>query len=198
MQLRIPTLETERLVVREYTLDDLEPFCRLMGELYRDPADHDDERFVAEQRQFLQWTVLCYDGFARLNQPPYAERAIVLRATGEMIGSVGFVPVLDALGQMPSLRPPGDEATARRFVPAFGLYWAISPRHRRHGYATEAGRALVDFGFRELLLRQIIATTSYDNEPSMSVMRHLGMRLEHNPYHDPPWLQVVGILDYPG
>jgi hypothetical protein len=26
-------------------------------------------------------------------------------------------------------------------------------------------------------------------------MRKLGMRIEKNPYPEPPWLQVVGILD---
>jgi hypothetical protein len=28
-------------------------------------------------------------------------------------------------------------------------------------------------------------------------MRHLGMRLLENPHRDPPWLQVVGVLDAP-
>ena len=43
--------------------------------------------------------------------------------------------------------------------------------------------------------KRIIAETDYDNLGSMAVMRKLGMRIEKNPYSDPPWLQVVGILD---
>jgi [ribosomal protein S5]-alanine N-acetyltransferase len=44
-------------------------------------------------------------------------------------------------------------------------------------------------------LRRVVATTTYDNEASMGVMRKLGMRIERNPFPDPPWLQVVGILE---
>jgi hypothetical protein len=44
-------------------------------------------------------------------------------------------------------------------------------------------------------LKRVIATTMYDNAASMGVMRKLGIHIERNPYPDPPWLQVVGVLD---
>ncbi len=44
---------------------------------------------------------------------------------------------------------------------------------------------------------RLIATTEYDNAASMGVMRKLGMTIAKNPLPDPPWLQVVGILDQP-
>jgi hypothetical protein len=31
----------------------------------------------------------------------------------------------------------------------------------------------------------------------MGVMRKLGMRIERNPFPDPPWLQVVGFIEQP-
>ena len=40
-----------------------------------------------------------------------------------------------------------------------------------------------------------IAAATYDNAASMGVMRKLGMRIEKNPLSEPPWLQVVGILE---
>jgi hypothetical protein len=43
--------------------------------------------------------------------------------------------------------------------------------------------------------RQIVAMTRYDNPASIGVMRKLGMRIEHNLLPDPPWLQVVGIIE---
>jgi len=46
-------------------------------------------------------------------------------------------------------------------------------------------------------VKRLIATTEYDNAASMGVMLKLGMRLEQNPFADPPWLQMVGILDHP-
>ena len=65
----------------------------------------------------------------------------------------------------------------------------------RHGYASEAAQALIDYAFQELRLKRIVATTSYDNIGSMGVMRKLGMRVEENLLGEPPWLQVVGVLE---
>ena len=78
-----------------------------------------------------------------------------------------------------------------------GLFYGVSPSHQRHGYATEAASALSDSAFRELRLARILATTSRDNTASVSVMRRLGMRVEENPFPEPPWLQVVGWLQAP-
>jgi RimJ/RimL family protein N-acetyltransferase len=46
-------------------------------------------------------------------------------------------------------------------------------------------------------LLRIVATTHDDNDASIRVMRKLGMLIERNPYPDPPWLQVVGVLENP-
>jgi len=40
-----------------------------------------------------------------------------------------------------------------------------------------------------------VDTTTYDNVASMGVMRKLGMRVEKNPFLEPPWLQVVGVVE---
>ena len=54
---------------------------------------------------------------------------------------------------------------------------------------------MLDHGFEHLHLRRIVAMTRYDNAASIGVMRKLGMHIEHNVQQDPPWLQVVGILE---
>ena len=75
------------------------------------------------------------------------------------------------------------------------MYWEVASGHRRQGYATEAGQALIDYGFQQLKLRRIVAMTRADNAASIGVMRKLGMRIERNLLPDPPWLQVVGIIE---
>jgi len=57
---------------------------------------------------------------------------------------------------------------------------------------------LIEHAFAELRLKRIIATTAHDNLASQAVMRKLGMRLACNPLPDPPWLQVVGVLENHG
>ena len=105
---------------------------------------------------------------------------------------------------MPSFGPFGlletwprdaDEERARRFLPAVGMYWMLDPAHRGNGYATEAAAALIAYGFGEMRLQRIVATTEHTNTASQAVMSRLGMRLDRNPEPEPPWFQVVGMLD---
>lgn len=189
----VPVLETGRLRVRPLVMGDLEAVHRLLDvEVWPEGASTREER-----ARWLQWTVLSYGELARLHQPPYGERAIELRETGELIGACGYVPCLNAFGQIPGLGR-GGEVRAGLATPEVGLFWAVAPGQQRRGYATEAARALVEHGFAGLRLARIVATTEYDNVASMGVMRRLGMRIERNPLPEPPWLQVVGVLDHPG
>jgi RimJ/RimL family protein N-acetyltransferase len=149
----------------------------------------------AARRDWLLWSIASYEQLANLKQPPYGDRAVVLDDDGPLIGACGFVPCLNAFTQIPSLAPLG--AAAGSYTAEVGLYYAFAPAHQRRGYATEAVQALVTFAFADLGLHRIVATTTYDNQPSIGVMRRLGMRIERNPLPDPPWLQVVGVLDKP-
>ena len=109
-----------------------------------------------------------------------------------MVGMVGVVPSMGPFGQLPGF---GGAAPAERFRPEVGLYWGLAPSHRGNGYATEAAAALIAYGFGEMRLARIVATTMRDNHASIAVMRRLGMRVEENPLPDPFWFQVVGWLD---
>ena len=147
-----------------------------------------------EQRgDWLRWTIQSYSQLAWLHQPPYFDLAVVLRATSELIGACGFAPCLAEFGQFPSQAEDG--ALHGLAWPEVGLYWEIASGHRRQGYATEAGRALMDYGFEQLRLRRIVAMTQYENAASIGVMRKLGMRVERNSLETPPWLQVVGFVE---
>jgi len=148
-----------------------------------------------ERQQWLQWTILNYKELARLNQPPYADRAVVLKQTQQVIGACGFVPCLAPFGQLPSWQSASHEAVTHFNSPEFGLFYAFSPAYQRQGYATEATKALIDYAFAQLHLERIVATTTYENLASIGVMRKVGMRIEKNPYPDPPWFQVVGALE---
>jgi RimJ/RimL family protein N-acetyltransferase len=188
------TLSTPRLLIRPFTLHDL-PAVHQMLDL--DPDRNDPGSYGAlslEQRaDWLRWTVQSYAQLAWLHQPPYCDLAIELHATNELIGACGFAPCLAEFGQLPSLA----DGTALYGLswPEVGLYWEIASGQRRQGFASEAGQALIDCGFRDLKLRRIVAMTKDENAASIGVMRKLGMRVERNLLPDPPWLQVVGIIE---
>jgi RimJ/RimL family protein N-acetyltransferase len=171
--MRIPPLETDRLVIRELAEPDAAAVLRLAGLGGR----------------WLSWTALAYEQLAELHQPPYGERAVVLRSTGRLVGLVGLVPSLGPFGVLPSW--PGDEA---RYTPEVGLFYIVAEEHRRQGIAAEAAAALAGYALHDLHLARVVATTERTNHASMGVMRRLGMQIDENPTCDPPWFQVVGVL----
>jgi hypothetical protein len=57
---------------------------------------------------------------------------------------------------------------------------------------------MIEYAFKHLRVKRIIATTEYANVASQGVMRKVGMKLTRNPYQEPPWLQVVGLLENTG
>ena len=180
----MPTLTTDRLSIRPFTLDDLAPGHEVLGAV-GDPVS------VEDRRDWLGWTVSNYRQLEQLQQPPYGDRAIVLRSDGRLIGACGLVPCLAPFGQL------DDAATGpARWRPEVGLYYELGLAHRGRGYATEAVRELVRWAGAELRLERIVATTTYDNAGSIAVMERLGMTIRRNRFDEPAWMQVVGLYEY--
>ena len=165
---------------------------RILREAFGDTlADSPEAR--AERASGLEWNALSAEWYPRMLQPPYGDRAIALRDTGELVGAVGLVPMLMPFDQIPELarRPaPHDPARVSAEV---GLFWAIDPLMQRRGFATEAALSLIEYAFNRLRLWRIVATTEYENHASQAVMLKAGMTLTRNPRPEPPWMQVVGV-----
>ncbi|WP_338932104.1 GNAT family N-acetyltransferase [Streptomyces netropsis] len=99
-------------------------------------------------------------------QAEFAERgygwwAVEVTATGEFIGFAGLDDVEDGTPFT------GVEIGWRLARPAWG-----------HGYATEAARAVLTFGFETLGLAEILAVTTATNVRSQAVMDRIGMTRE--------------------
>lgn len=184
------TLETERLVIRRFALDDLDAIHAILNEAFSEVPR-------AERQEWLEWTVRNDRALARLYQPPYGDRAIVLQATEAVIGAVGLVPSFGPFDRLPALRAHSSEPSTGLFSPEVGLFWVLATAYRGQGYATEAARALVAFAFAHLHLKRIVAMTEEDNTASIAVMQRLGMTVQRHPDPAPEWFQVVGILDNP-
>jgi RimJ/RimL family protein N-acetyltransferase len=61
------------------------------------------------------------------------------------------------------------------FTPCVEVGWRLAREHWGHGYATEAARAALDFGFRHLGLGEIVSFTVPANQRSRAVMERIGM-----------------------
>jgi RimJ/RimL family protein N-acetyltransferase len=195
--MRMPPLETDRLLIRPFVLDDLENIYQILDiELSEAEFGNEGPQSRDGRRHWLEWAVRNYEELAKLYQPPYGDRAVVLKQGSRLIGAIGYVPCLGPFAQLPGLGP-SDPAPTSLITPEFGLYYAFSPAYQRQGHASEAALAMIDFAFTQLHLKRIIATTTHNNAASMGVMRKVGMRIARNPYPEPHWLQVVGVLDNP-
>jgi ribosomal-protein-alanine N-acetyltransferase len=186
-------LKTERLLIRTFQPEDLSDIHRILDLAFGTSRDVAAEQARRERESWLHWSTLNQTWLPNLHQPPYGDRAVVLRSTGELIGAVGYVPLLAPFHQIPQLRAAG--VRPGHYTPEVGLFWVIDPSYQQQGFATEAAHGLVRDGFQNLHLHRILAMTGHTNEASQAVMRNLGMLLVRNPLPEPEWLQVVGILE---
>ncbi|MFG0330005.1 MAG: GNAT family N-acetyltransferase [Phycisphaerales bacterium] len=150
----LPVLETDRLRLRAFTLDDAGAVQRLAGD--RDIAKttglipHPYPDGAAEE-----WIGGHADEWAR-NQS--AVFAITHGESGELIGSIGVI--IDADANQAELG-----------------YWIGKP-YWGAGYATEAARELVRFSFEEIEVRRLHAHHMGSNPASGRVLEKVGMTRE--------------------
>jgi [ribosomal protein S5]-alanine N-acetyltransferase len=187
----LPDIETERLIIRPFVMDDLNVAHRVLSAAWQE-LEFGHATTLPERERWLRWNVETEAMLAELYQPPYGDRAVVLKSENRLVGSVGLVPSLGPFGQLPGF--PAHQGS-RKWFPEIGLYWAVDPTYQGQGIATEAARALIDHTAAQFDLGRIVATTEFDNERSQAVMRKLGMTLLRNPEPEPTWFQVVGVLD---
>ena len=150
----IPTLETDRLILRPFTLADAPAVQRLAGA--REVASttlnipHPYPDGAAEQ-----WIAKHQEVFAKGEA---LELAVTRRADGALVGAMG-------------LRLEVEHARAE-----LG-YWIGTPYWGR-GYGTEAAGAVVRYGFEALGLNRIYACHLVRNPASGRVMQKIGMAYE--------------------
>ncbi len=89
------------------------------------------------------------------------------------------------------LWPVGFEA---HFTPAIEVGWRLSRETWGNGYATEAARAAITFGFERAALEQIVSFTIPANKASVAVMKRLGMTHDSQDDFDHPGLGVDSPL----
>ena len=140
------TLETKRLLLRPLTMEDFEAVHSWAG-------NPDNVRYMSWGPNSKEQT----KDFLRMIKPG-KDFAIVLKETGEVLGSCGIYP--DAA-----------EDTGE-------LGWILHKDYWKRGYGTEAGGELIRYGFADLGLRRIFAPCVAVNYGSYRVMERNGMRRE--------------------
>ena len=145
-----PELRTERLLLRRWREDDLEPFAAMN-------ADPSVMEFFPAVLTRAESDALAARSDAAFDERGYGLWAVELRSTGAFAGFIGLAGMPDGFG--------GVE-----------VGWRLAPAFWGAGFATEGARASIRFAFDTLGLDEVSSVTSVLNERSQAVMRRLGMR----------------------
>lgn len=153
---------TERLIMRGWREPDLAPWAAMN-------ADPEVRRYVGPPLTFEQAAAWALNYQDDLDRYGFGFWALEVRASGAFIGFTGL-------------------RTVDEDMPYTGveLGWRLARPAWDHGYATEAGRAALRYGFGAMGLPEIVAVTMARNLRSQAVMRRIGMTTDPAEDFDDP------------
>ncbi len=148
----MPLITTERLSIRFVGDEDLD----FIFEVVNSPGYI---RFIGDNRVRTKEHAKAYI----MNGPKTSYQQygfglfhVSIKSTGEAIGLAGL--------------------TKREYLSFPELGYALLPRYWGNGYAKEAAKSVVNFGYQELDIKRIMALVKHDNPGSQSVLRSVGFK----------------------
>ncbi|KAB7740108.1 GNAT family N-acetyltransferase [Parvibaculum sedimenti] len=162
---RPTTIMTQRLILRPWREDDLDAFATMS-------ADPDVAEYLGGTLNRAGAEASMARIAAHFAEHGFGFWALELPGVAPFIGFTGLQHV--------NFDVP--------FVPAVEIGWRLAKPYWGKGYATEAARAALAFGFESLDLDEIVAFTVPANLRSRAVMERLGMKRDPAEDFDHPRL----------
>ena len=144
-------IETNRLILREYTLDDFDNLYEIVSDpetMRHYPKPFDEER----TRGWIEWNLENYKNYG------FGLWAVILKETGEFIGDCG-ISIQNIDGEL---------------LPEIGYH--IHKKYWRRGFGSEAARAVRDWVFENTDYNCIYSYMKYTNVGSYSTAIANGMK----------------------
>lgn len=146
-------LETERLILRTWTIADEAPFY-LMNQ---DPHVIEFLKGPLSENEVKSFRIRM--------QKQFDDRGYTLYAVQPKDGSADFIGFVGLnYTDFPA-----------RFTPAIEIGWRLAFEHWGKGYATEAARAVIHHAFTQLAITELVSLTTKVNNRSIRVMEKIGM-----------------------
>jgi RimJ/RimL family protein N-acetyltransferase len=163
----VPTVETERLVLREWRDEDLDGYHAMQNdpEVYRFLGNEPIGRSDAWRHMAMIAGHWALRGFGMW--------AVIEKDSAAFAGRVG------------PWQPEG--------WPGLEVGWTLAREHWGKGYATEAARAAVGFAFEQLGAERVISLIDGANERSLKVSERLGQRFERDWELDGKPIGIYGV-----
>jgi RimJ/RimL family protein N-acetyltransferase len=163
-------LETPRLILRQWQESDHEPYIQLNADkevMEFFPSVKTAEETLAQIKRISSY----------ITEHGYGFFAVERKDNREFIGFTG-------------LSNPGFESY---FTPCIEVGWRLSKANWNQGFATEAAKACLDYGFGVLSVDEIYAFTAVSNIRSERVMEKIGMgkvgTFDHPLIEEGSWLR---------
>lgn len=150
------SIETERLLLREFLSSDDEGMFQLDSNpnvhkyVGKKPVTHIDE-----SRAYIEFVHQQYKDFG------IGRWAVVLKETNTFIGWSGIKFIT---------------ATINNHQDFYEIGYRFIEEHWGKGYATEAGKAFIDYAFNEMKVKAIYAYADKENASSRNTLEKLGLK----------------------
>ena len=153
---RFDALRTDRLLLRRWRDGDREPFASMN-------ADPRVRRYfpTVEDRATSDASIDLFE--SRLRTHGVGLWALEVVASGQFIGYTGLNPMPDGL-------------LSQQCAGGWEIGWRLAASAWHQGYAAEAAAAVLGLALGELGLDVVWSLTAVANQPSIAVMRRIGMR----------------------
>ena len=145
-------IETPRLIIRDVREDDIPILCKYFTEPESQSNILSFQANEAYNKNELEKAM----AWAKQSPRPYYKLAVELKSDGTLIGNCNL-----------------SDAVPEGFAANIG--WHYGHRFSGNGYATEAARALLDFGFEFIGANEIYADCFADNRASIRILEKIGM-----------------------
>ena len=151
-------LETQRLIIRPYIEDDFMESFQLMQdeELFK----YKEMRVMTleEYKGLFKWVLKSYNvGFDENFAYSFT---IILKETGMQIGWVGLGKLVTDIAKTE-------------------IFYLTGIKYQNQGYATEASKAILEYGFNTIGLNEIVGVCMKENIASKRVMEKMGLKFRY-------------------
>ena len=146
-------IETERLILREFTLNDVEKLHSICSQPYILKWMPDWKRTVAERKEWISWVQNNYLKVTK--NVAKIMIAVTLKSNKQLIGMVGI----------------GNKEEVNNEIE---IAYFISENYINKGYISEASKAMTEWAFTNLKLDYLIAIVEPDNISSQRVVEKCG------------------------
>ncbi len=149
-------IETERLILRDFLETD-------QADLFEMDSDPEVHRYLGNRPVKTSDEI---KPVIEMVRQQYLDNQIgrwimVEKATGNVLGWAGLKYIRNTMNSTTNFYDVG---------------YRLKQKHWGQGFATEAAKAALEFGFNELNLKEIIGITAIENQASANILKKIGLQ----------------------